>query len=78
MNQKVTRDMVCVGDYNMSLMDQLLMQPKLNFIGCCNELNAGGERSSDCTWFRPKTPMDVTFTVVHIVTSPWGCEVQCE
>lgn len=30
------------GDYNMGLMDQLLMEPKLNLIACRNELNAGG------------------------------------
>ncbi len=29
------------GDYNLVLLDQLLLNPKLTFIGCCNELNLG-------------------------------------
>lgn len=29
------------GDFNLSLLDELLKQPKLNMINCCNELNAG-------------------------------------
>lgn len=29
------------GDYNLSLLDELLKRPKLNMINCCNELNAG-------------------------------------
>lgn len=40
-------DYFCVpGDYNMSLLDQLNAEPKLNMIHCCNELNAG-EKSID-------------------------------
>eukprot|EP00898_Chlorokybus_atmophyticus_P007340 jgi/Chlat1/7607/Chrsp64S07108 len=29
------------GDYNLVLLDQLLKEPQLRLIGCCNELNAG-------------------------------------
>jgi pyruvate decarboxylase len=29
------------GDYNLVLLDELLRNPELEFIGCCNELNAG-------------------------------------
>jgi len=29
------------GDYNLSLLDELLKQPNLKMINCCNELNAG-------------------------------------
>eukprot|EP00741_Cyanophora_paradoxa_P001692 tig00000498_g1642.t1 len=29
------------GDYNLGLLDQLLMNKNLEMIGCCNELNAG-------------------------------------
>lgn len=29
------------GDYNLSLLDELLTSPGLNMINCCNELNAG-------------------------------------
>ncbi|KAA8517442.1 hypothetical protein F0562_017735 [Nyssa sinensis] len=29
------------GDFNLTLLDQLLAEPGLNLIGCCNELNAG-------------------------------------
>ncbi|PJD92511.1 MAG: pyruvate decarboxylase [Legionella sp.] len=29
------------GDYNLSLLDELLKNPKLQMINCCNELNAG-------------------------------------
>lgn len=29
------------GDFNLILLDQLLKNPRLQFIGCCNELNAG-------------------------------------
>jgi pyruvate decarboxylase len=29
------------GDYNLALFDQLLANPNLTCIGCCNELNAG-------------------------------------
>ena len=29
------------GDYNLVLLDELLKQPGLRMIGCCNELNAG-------------------------------------
>ncbi|CAH8269717.1 unnamed protein product [Arabidopsis lyrata] len=29
------------GDFNLSLLDQLIADPELNNIGCCNELNAG-------------------------------------
>ncbi|EFJ47109.1 hypothetical protein VOLCADRAFT_105183 [Volvox carteri f. nagariensis] len=29
------------GDFNLLLLDQLLKQPELNMVWCCNELNAG-------------------------------------
>ncbi|KAH7518673.1 hypothetical protein FEM48_Zijuj09G0195900 [Ziziphus jujuba var. spinosa] len=29
------------GDFNIVLLDDLIAQPGLNLIGCCNELNAG-------------------------------------
>ncbi|XP_078176274.1 pyruvate decarboxylase 1-like [Carex rostrata] len=29
------------GDFNLTLLDHLVDEPGLNFIGCCNELNAG-------------------------------------
>ncbi len=29
------------GDYNLSLLDELLKRPTLHMINCCNELNAG-------------------------------------
>ena len=29
------------GDFNLVLLDQLLKNPRLELIGCCNELNAG-------------------------------------
>jgi TPP-dependent 2-oxoacid decarboxylase len=29
------------GDFNLVLLDQLLANPRLKMIGCCNELNAG-------------------------------------
>ncbi|XP_031257159.1 pyruvate decarboxylase 1-like isoform X2 [Pistacia vera] len=29
------------GDFNLTLLDHLIAEPRLNVIGCCNELNAG-------------------------------------
>ncbi|KAK3128112.1 hypothetical protein QOZ80_7AG0582750 [Eleusine coracana subsp. coracana] len=29
------------GDFNLTLLDHLIAEPGLRFIGCCNELNAG-------------------------------------
>jgi pyruvate decarboxylase len=29
------------GDFNLVLLDQFLKNPRLQLIGCCNELNAG-------------------------------------
>lgn len=29
------------GDYNLVLLDQMLKNPNLKMINCCNELNAG-------------------------------------
>lgn len=29
------------GDFNLSLLDELLKNPRLKMINCCNELNAG-------------------------------------
>ncbi|KAH9310103.1 hypothetical protein KI387_038014, partial [Taxus chinensis] len=36
------RDVFAVpGDFNLTLLDQLIAEPGLNLVGCCNELNAG-------------------------------------
>ena len=32
---------VVPGDFNLILLDQILENPRLRMIGCCNELNAG-------------------------------------
>ena len=32
---------VVPGDFNLILLDQILQNPRLRMIGCCNELNAG-------------------------------------
>lgn len=39
------------GDFNLGLLDQLLLEPRLRMVGCCNELNAGwvGRRVFGCT-----------------------------
>ena len=29
------------GDFNLSLLDEMLKNPRLKMINCCNELNAG-------------------------------------
>ncbi|KAK9268207.1 hypothetical protein L1049_010650 [Liquidambar formosana] len=29
------------GDFNLTLLDHLIAEPGLNFVGCCNEINAG-------------------------------------
>tara|TARA_R110002050_G_scaffold53549_1_gene121760 strand:- start:1216 stop:1563 length:348 start_codon:yes stop_codon:yes gene_type:complete len=29
------------GDYNLALLDEMLKEPRLHMINCCNELNAG-------------------------------------
>lgn len=29
------------GDFNLTLLDHLIAEPRLNLVGCCNELNAG-------------------------------------
>nr|ABJ99596.1 pyruvate decarboxylase [Lycoris aurea] len=29
------------GDFNLTLLDHLIAEPGLNYVGCCNELNAG-------------------------------------
>ncbi|XP_078447633.1 pyruvate decarboxylase 1-like [Wolffia australiana] len=29
------------GDFNLTLLDQLIAEPELNLVGCCGELNAG-------------------------------------
>jgi TPP-dependent 2-oxoacid decarboxylase len=29
------------GDFNLVLLDQLIKEERLRFVGCCNELNAG-------------------------------------
>ena len=40
--QAGVRDFFTVpGDFNLVLLDQLIKQPGLRMIGCCNELNAG-------------------------------------
>jgi len=36
------RDVFSVpGDFNLTLLDHLIAEPRLNLVGCCNELNAG-------------------------------------
>ena len=36
------RDVFAVpGDFNLTLLDQLIAEPGLRLVGCCNELNAG-------------------------------------
>lgn len=39
------------GDFNLVLLDQLLKEEQLRFVGCCNELNAGyaGAPNADTT-----------------------------
>jgi pyruvate decarboxylase len=32
------------GDFNLSLLDEMLKNPRLQMINCCNELNARGTR----------------------------------
>ena len=32
---------VVIGNYNIGLLDQLQERSELQFVGCCNELNAG-------------------------------------
>ncbi len=29
------------GDFNLALLDELISEPRLKMISCCNELNAG-------------------------------------
>jgi len=42
LEQAGVRDYFVVpGDFNLILLDQLLENPRLRMIGCCNELNAG-------------------------------------
>ena len=31
----------CAGDYNLQLLDELLKEERLTWVGTCNELNAG-------------------------------------
>ncbi|KAM3231773.1 pyruvate decarboxylase 2-like [Capsicum chacoense] len=45
------------GDFNLTLLDHLIAEPKLKNIGCCNELNAGYARD------RGVGACVVTFTV---------------
>ena len=35
--------MLCLptGDFNLALLDELLAEPRLQMVACCNELNAG-------------------------------------
>jgi pyruvate decarboxylase len=36
------RDVFAVpGDFNLTLLDDLIAEPELEVVGCCNELNAG-------------------------------------
>jgi pyruvate decarboxylase len=36
------RDVISVpGDFNLMLLDHLIVEPELNLVGCCNELNTG-------------------------------------
>src|SRR5277367_1751821 len=42
LEQAGVRDYFVVpGDFNLILLDQILANPRLRMIGCCNELNAG-------------------------------------
>src|SRR5580704_8211748 len=42
LEQAGVRDYFVVpGDFNLILLDQILENPRLRMIGCCNELNAG-------------------------------------
>jgi Thiamine pyrophosphate enzyme, N-terminal TPP binding domain len=42
LEQVGVRDYFAVpGDFNLILLDQILENPRLRMIGCCNELNAG-------------------------------------
>lgn len=42
LEQAGVRDYFVVpGDFNLILLDQILQNPRLRMIGCCNELNAG-------------------------------------
>lgn len=50
------------GDYNMSLLDELLSNKNLNMINCCNELNAGYAADGYCR-ANGIAAMVVTFSV---------------
>ncbi|WVZ67192.1 hypothetical protein U9M48_016307 [Paspalum notatum var. saurae] len=52
------RDVFAVpGDFNLTLLDELMAEPGLRLVGCCNELNAGYARA------RGVGACAVTFTV---------------
>ncbi|MES2204546.1 MAG: thiamine pyrophosphate-binding protein [Pseudomonadota bacterium] len=50
------------GDYNMPLLDELLLNENLNMINCCNELNAGYAADGYCR-ANGVAAMVVTFSV---------------
>ncbi|CAG7912226.1 unnamed protein product, partial [Brassica rapa] len=41
------------GDFNLTLLDQLIAEPELKNIGCCNELGCGWIRSISRGRWRP-------------------------
>ena len=36
------------GDYTLSLLDEMISEPKLKMVGCCNELTAGYAADGYC------------------------------
>ncbi|KAJ0088341.1 hypothetical protein Patl1_31387 [Pistacia atlantica] len=50
------------GDFDLILLDHLIAEPRLNLIGCCNELNAG-YATDVYAWLRGVGVCVVTFTV---------------
>jgi TPP-dependent 2-oxoacid decarboxylase len=51
------------GDFNLVLLDQLIAQPELRMIGCCNELNAGYAADGYARATGRLSVVVVTFTV---------------
>ncbi|KAK1324887.1 Pyruvate decarboxylase 1 [Acorus calamus] len=58
------RDVFSVpGDFNLALLDNLVDEPGLNLVGCCNELNAGYAADGYARSGRGPGACVVTFTV---------------
>lgn len=51
------------GDYNLVLLDELLRNPQLKMISCCNELNAGYAADGYCRATGGAAAVVVTFSV---------------